>query len=429
MRTTALNAPLRRARKAHGGFTLIEIMVSVGLLLALIGATFGVLIATNNTSQRIYRIASTQETARLALDMLAADIRGAGLGIASGEVGIAPGGSSASTTRIPVIFSGPDVVVQEPGLRSTLITNSIFIVSAEPTTLGLPADGSGIQGVVLDAGLTGVNAPLEVACSRSDGGTAACETTADAILLTATSPLLIGDLRNASIITPTAIHASGNAGAELINYKEAGAISIDPKANYAIYAHAMLSRLRVVHWYLKQTDPTAPPRLYRSKPILTTNLFNCSSGGWPFVDETTVANSPVVGVDMGAGPVQSLQIRYVLDPTNGTSPTPFQTYQMSSAINPCDAADIVSNVVPQAVSKLREVRVQVVSIATQPDLTTAGSQKLLIGYTTPQFEGSLWTPDGGSLTDAGTSTALTDPYPRRAFTVRVVPRAVQLVRL
>ena len=152
----------------------------------------------------------------------------------------------------------------------------------------------------------------------------------------------------------------------------------------------------------------------------------------------------MVGIEMGAGPIQSLQFRYVLDPNETNQ---FSKYQMATSINSCNSADVVqsasngsatevgndssvgNNIVPQAVSKLREVRVQVVSLSTQPDLATNLST-LQIGYVTPPFESSLWTPDGGSLTDAGPSaTTLSDPYPRRAFNVRVVPRAIQGARL
>ncbi len=400
------------------GFTLLEIMVSVALLGILAASTFGVLIATNNSSQRIYRIANTQETARQALDILATDLRAAGLGIASGEVGVAP--AALAEYRIPVVYSGPDMVVQQPYQRSTLITNSIFIVSADSSSLGLPYDGSGLQGGVTDAG---VGTPMEILCVLSDGGAAGCETTSSAIYLGANIPLLVGDLRNAVVLTPTALRSSGNAGAEMLTYKEASVISLDPKAPYTVPAGALLSRLRVVHWYLRQDDPSAPPRLYRSKPVLaSTTSFSCNAGGSLFQDETT-GNTAVVGQDMGAGPVQSLQFRYVLD-VNNQGPS---GYQMANSIGPCDNADISNSVVPQAVSKLREVRVQVVSLSTQPDLTTSVSSTLKIGYTTPSFEGSLWTPDGGTLTDAGPNAlTLSDPYPRRAFNVRVVPRALQV---
>ncbi len=312
------------------------------------------------------------------------------------------------------------MVVQQPYERSSVITNSIYIIGADPTTMGLPADGSGTQGVVLDAG-TGL--PLEVLCGTSDGGAIGCETGANAIYLGTSTPLLVGDLRNAVVVTPTGISPVGN-GAELLSYQESAisSFSTDPKSPYGISAGSLLSRLHVVHWYLRQDDPTAPPRLYRSLPVLAPagTAFACTAGAAPFQDETT-GNNAVVGQEMGAGPIQSLQIRYVLDVYNTNQ---FSQYQMATAINPCDTADVANNVVPQAVSKLREVRIQVVALSDQPDLAT-NLKTLQVGYATPSFEGSLWAPDGGSLTDAGQANTAGDPYPRRAFTVRVVPRAIQ----
>jgi hypothetical protein len=238
----------------------------------------------------------------------------------------------------------------------------------------------------------------------------------------------VGDLRNAAVVSPSNIKSVGTLGAELITFAEQGVsgFTTDPKSNYGIPVGAVLSRLRVVHWYLRQDFPTAPPRLYRSTPVLaSTSNFSCATGGSLFQDETT-GNPAVVGVEMGSGPMQSMQIRYVLDPNDTNQ---FSQFQMATAIGPCDSADIANNVVPQAVSKLREVRIQVVSLSDQPDLTTNLANQQ-IGYTTPPFEGSLWTPDGGSLTDAGPNNlTLSDPYPRRAFNIRVVPRAIQGTRL
>jgi uncharacterized membrane protein YgcG len=219
----------------------------------------------------------------------------------------------------------------------------------------------------------------------------------------------------------------------------AGIPQIDPKTPYSDWGGAVLSRLRVVHWYLRQDDPNAPPRLYRSRPVMgSKGVSNATVTAYgDFLDETTVSGG-VVGQEMGAGPIQSLQIRYVLDANNTNQ---FSQFQMVNHISPLGTADVSNSTIPQAVSMLREVRVQVVSLSSQPDLATDLKQ-LQIGFTTPSFEGTSATagPAGGSgggsgggsaggSGGGGGATIPTDPYPRRAFSVRVTPRALQGARL
>ena len=67
---------------------------------------------------------------------------------------------------------------------------------------------------------------------------------------------------------------------------------------------------------------------------------------------------------------------------------------------------------------LREIRLQVVARAVNPD-KTEGTGSRVNRYSTPGFEGM--TPVGGAT--------YFDAYPRRTFNVDVVPRNLQGVRL
>ncbi|MFL5421928.1 MAG: hypothetical protein ACJ79Y_14280, partial [Myxococcales bacterium] len=76
-------------------------------------------------------------------------------------------------------------------------------------------------------------------------------------------------------------------------------------------------------------------------------------------------------------------------------------YSMTDVIDPC-----ASNVAG-TIRQLREVRVQMVAIASAPVKDTNG--RLQARFTTPTFEGS-------------TAPAKADAYPRRAYVTRVAPR-------
>jgi type II secretory pathway pseudopilin PulG len=404
-----MTASVTTRRRARGS-TLVELMVSMVILGFVLSATMGVLIAMNNSSARVTAVSNTQEAARGALDSLSADIRSAGLGMATGLVGVAT--AASSTSRVPVIFSGPDYTIFEPTGARTLVTNSIFIVSSDPATVGIPADGSGMQGVVLNAT---IGSPLVVGCFNSAGASVSCGGSSGLIGSGAPyPPLIVGDFRSAVYLRPTNYQLIGSTGTLQYAEQSFNAFSPDPKAPFGFAPGATMSHAWVAHWYLRQDDANAPPRLYRSHPILNPAQLTCSQQTstpiYPFQDYVSgLTGTDTMGVEMGAGPVESLQVRYVVDDQATDDP---QKFDMVNYISSCDG---------YRMAQLREVRIQLVAIATLPDRTTSGS-RVAVNYSTPAFEGV-------SATSTGTSSSSTDAYPRRAYVTRTVPRALQGIRL
>ena len=389
---------MKRAPPASG-FTLIEITVSSALFALISAIALSMVVGMNNSSTRVRVVGDAQTGGRLGLEGLAADIRAAGGGAASGQVGIATGGGAAR--RIPVIWTGPATTVTAPG-GQTITSNSLFIVTSDSSTVGIPADATGMQGVVVAASQ---NAPLTIVCSDATGATVDCSNG----LLKTLNPLVVGDFRDAVYLTPTALGGLQNTPpTQQLTYAEqaSNAYSPSPKAPFGFVPGANLKRARVVHWYLWQPTAADTPQLRRSYPVLTgTALGNaCANGDTPFLDETNdlSGNSPV-GADMGGGAIESLQVRYVVDAAGTDDPTQFT---MLSTIGVCDLT------VP---ATLREVRLQVVARTANPDVHQSSNS--INNYTTPGFEG------------VSPSANTADAYPRRAFTVGVVPRNLQGVRL
>jgi hypothetical protein len=389
---------MRRAPRA-AGFTLIEIVIATGLFALISGLALSMVVAMNNTSTRVRVIGDAQTGGRLGLDGLAADIRSAGSGAASGQVGIAPAAGNAR--RVPVIWTGPATTITAPG-GQTITSNSLYIISNDPTTVGTAIDATGMQGVVTAASK---NTPLQILCASSSGAAVDC---ANGLLKTLT-PLLVGDFRDSVYLTPTALGApSGTPATQQLTYAEqnGAAYAPSPKAPFGFVPGALLTRARVVHWYLWQPSPSDPPQLRRSYPVLTGSALGtaCAAGDAPFLDETNDASgSSPAGKDMGGGAIESLQIRFLVDPLGTDNPPQFT---MLSSISVCDTS------VP---ATLREVRLQVVARTANPDVDQ--SSKTVKLYSTPGFEG------------VSPSASTTDGYPRRAFTVGVVPRNMQGVRL
>lgn len=412
------------SRAGGRGFTLLEVMTAMALATVVIGAALALLIGISGSSQRITNIGDAQITARQALDELAVEIQQAGLGASSGQVLIGQG-SPPVGRRLPVIWSGPDVTITEPG-GQTLVTNSIYILGSEPTTVGRSASGAELLATVAADSPTGPGSTgLNLYCADATGTPRDCATAAkpgvapEGPLAGGLPPLLIGDFRNAAFITPTALSGlAGSPGRQTLVFAEqtTAAFAPDPKVPMGFARGANISRARVSHWYLRQASPGTPPVLVRSHPRLSTAAIanQCLAGDNPFLDETTTPGGGVAGADVGAGPVVSLQFRFVTDPSLSDDPA---QYQRVDRIGTCD-------LVP--VSQLREVRIQVVAIARNPD-KALDPGKRVARYHTPAFEGVGPTPgwDGAGTCPAGAC----DAYPRRAFTQRIVPRNVQGGRL
>ena len=403
---------------AQRGVTLIEIMVAGGLLAFVLMASMGLLVGVNQATERVRRVGDTQEAARLALESLAADIRGAGMGAQLGSVGIAP--AVGSVRRVPVIYSGPDLVVNENmdgGVPTSIVTNSIFIISGQPTTGVLSADGNGMVGTVTDAA---VGSTLTVACSNGVGANVDCQDPSfvtpggdDFRVLVPQAggtfkPLIVGDFRNGVFLRPISLTSpSGTPPTQTMDFTErtANAFSPDPRAPFGFAPGAALQLARVVHYYLWPSADGTRYELRRSNPILANNAGNgaCDATDTPFIDETNSSTGPVGSV-IGSGPVESLQIRFVTDSNATDDPTQF----VLGPVGVCNTA-----VMPY----LREIRLQVVARSMVSDRDTGQGDKVA-NYSTPGFEGTTTSVP-----------AARDAFPRRTFTINVVPRNLQGVRL
>jgi prepilin-type N-terminal cleavage/methylation domain-containing protein len=406
------------------GFTLIEVMTALGLFVVVSGAALSLLVGVGGSSQRVSNIGDVQSAARLALDQLALEIQQAGLGAGTGQVLIGQG-SPPVGRRVPVIWSGPNVTVTEPG-GQTLVTNSLYILGTETATIGRSSSAVELVGTVSADSPTGTGTSgITLYCADSTGTPRDCATAPQpgvspgGPLAGATfPPLLIGDFRNAALVTPTALTSlTGSPPRQTLTFKEQTTASFapDPKFPIGFTRGANVSRARVSHWYLRQATAGAPPVLVRSHPTLSTAAISnqCLAGDNPFLDETNTSGG-AVGTDVGGGPILSLQFRFLTDPNNSDDPA---QYQMVNQIGTCDFVPV---------AQLREVRIQVVSVAKNPDKALDATTRIA-RYHTPAFEGVASAPawNGTGTCPAGAC----DPYPRRALTERVVPRNIQGSRL
>src|ERR1700722_11334628 len=124
--------------KRQKGFTLVEVLVSVSLMLLVLAATLGTLTSAINATQAITLMADTQENLRAGLNYMVRDFLQTGEGIPQGGITIPntagasavnrPGPSlgtfTTTWTALPAITQGYELgpLTSTSGVRSDLVT-------------------------------------------------------------------------------------------------------------------------------------------------------------------------------------------------------------------------------------------------------------------------------------------------------------------
>ncbi len=130
----------------QNGFTLTEIMVATMMTTAIVAAGFGALVVSQKTTRITGQVASTQATARNALDMITADLKLAGFGMRGLTAPV--GGCRINGTPYPVVPGdnnplgadiGPDTIsMVVPMTNSIAAVGPLWqvFVPALPGTIG-----------------------------------------------------------------------------------------------------------------------------------------------------------------------------------------------------------------------------------------------------------------------------------------------------
>jgi len=90
----------RRTMKRSAGFSLVEILVAITLMLLIMAATLGTLSSAINATQGITMMADTQENLRAGLNYMSRDLVQAGEGIPQGGITIPNSGGTTPTSAI-----------------------------------------------------------------------------------------------------------------------------------------------------------------------------------------------------------------------------------------------------------------------------------------------------------------------------------------
>lgn len=145
-RAQVITVPLGGQR----GMTLIELVVAILISIVILAAGFTALVTTEKASRANEQTVDTQQNARIAMDLIARDIRGAGMGMI-GAIGACPTAVVPADQTPAGADTGPDTI--------SLVTPT---GSGTWTLAGaVGASGAGFNQLVLSSGAAGAVANLQ----------------------------------------------------------------------------------------------------------------------------------------------------------------------------------------------------------------------------------------------------------------------------
>ncbi len=189
------NSEMKPNNRREQGFTLIEVMVAMVIAMAIVAAAFTILVTSNKAARVNTQVADTQQNARLAMDLIATDIKLAGFNM-TGTIGNCTVGNPPVPVPIVPLDNTPGGVVGAindvgpDGIRMVVpsltagSTGSVPVLSAngtgDATTVTLSAADVAAMGT---AGM-GVGSVVSIG-----GGHATRITATTATMLTIEKPL------------------------------------------------------------------------------------------------------------------------------------------------------------------------------------------------------------------------------------------------
>jgi prepilin-type N-terminal cleavage/methylation domain-containing protein len=124
------------ARGTDAGYTLIELLISMGILGVVMAATMGGLVSATKANEAVLNVSTMNTSIRAGMDLMIRDMLQVGSGLPPGHVIEIPNGAGSSPIRQP----GP------PGTAWTRPTGSVNLPAVLPT----PGGGPTLNGVATD---------------------------------------------------------------------------------------------------------------------------------------------------------------------------------------------------------------------------------------------------------------------------------------
>jgi len=264
---------------SSGGYSLVELMIAMGLLTVIMGATMGGLADVMRANKMVLEMTSMNNALRSGIDLIVRDLLQVGSGLPSGHDITIPSGAGSVGIRIPgppgttfTTVAGEEslpAVIPRPGLGPTIngmATDVLTVLMADNTFLNVTLSAVASTSVDIAAGPNIATGPDRVTPGQLMMITKGSQTTLVQVTAvdTASRRLTFSDGDSLNLNQSTA--ASGNLPA----------LNAATPVNTASATN--ITRIRMVTYYIDATIDAAHPRLARRVNNGSATVFDNTAG-------------------------------------------------------------------------------------------------------------------------------------------------------
>jgi type II secretory pathway pseudopilin PulG len=249
---------------AEAGYSLVELLVSMGIFTVIMGATMGGLADVIKGNETVLQMAGMNNSVRAGMDLMVRDLLQVGSGLPSSHAVTIPSGMGATPVRIP----GP------PGTAFQTTTADLTL----PAVMPFPGQGPTIDGVATDAltVLMADNAFLDIALSSVANTNVVVvpgtNLTTGPDRVTPGQLMLISKGSFNTLVQVTGVDAGARritfADGDSLNLNQSGAAdgnmtALNAEAPVNSAAATRISRIRMISYYIEDSTDPDHPRLVR----------------------------------------------------------------------------------------------------------------------------------------------------------------------
>jgi prepilin-type N-terminal cleavage/methylation domain-containing protein len=284
----------RLGERGQAGFTLIEMLLTMGLTLIIMASTMGAMNNAMRASETATLVTNMNASLRTAIDIMVRDMLQVGQGLPSGRTIDIPSGAGATAVKIPgapgttrtlpLADSQISAVIPGPGLGPTIngvATDVITVIEADGSFLST-ISGYNVNLTFLDATKMTVDPAVDI----SNGGADDLHLGDLIMLEKATSTSLVqitrlDGVQTAFFDTSDSLNLNQTAAATGTLTAHVNTVTTDVAANADPVTHfypSTATRIRLISYYIDATTDPKRPRLVRRVNNGSATTYDNSSG-------------------------------------------------------------------------------------------------------------------------------------------------------
>ncbi len=282
---TTARSTLRTRFTATAGYSLMELIISMGIMTIVMGATLGGLANASKANEAVLHLTGMNGSVRAGMDLMVRDLLQVGSGLPPGHVIQIPSGAGATPIRIP----GP------PGTAFTSTVGDLDIGAVVPNPgLGHPVNGSPTDVVtILTADNAFLNVPLTAITPTTVDVAPGPDMATGPDRVTPGQLMMVSKGSTTTLLQVTDVNLGSRrltfAPSDSLNLNQSGAAAGNlPALNAADPANtpsaANITRIRMVTYYLDATTDPSHPRLVRRINNGDAMNFNNNAGNAVAID-------------------------------------------------------------------------------------------------------------------------------------------------